>query len=102
VVTCTGSLYSARASTTLLRAAGLSELAGGTPAEYEAIALRLATDAAALADIRHRLTQAHKTAPLFDPARFIRGFEAALRQMWETRAAGRPPRPIRVQPEQPR
>lgn len=96
VVTCTGSLYAARASTTLLRAAGLPELAAASPADYETIALKLATDAAALADVRQRLANAHKTAPLFDPARFIRGFEAALRQMWDIHAAGKPPQPIRA------
>jgi predicted O-linked N-acetylglucosamine transferase (SPINDLY family) len=96
VVTCTGSLYAARASTTLLRAAGLPELAATTPAEYEAIALKLATDAAALADVRQRLAAAHKTMPLFDPERFVRGFEGVLQRMWELHVAGKPPQPIKV------
>lgn len=93
-ITCEGERFSARVGTSLLRAVGLAELAVPTPEAYEATALRLATDPAALAAIRQRLAAAQGSALLFDPARFIRYLETGYRTMWETYVAGRPPQPI--------
>ncbi len=98
VVAMRGDRLAARVSAGLLDSIGLSDLVGSSPEEYEAIAARLAGDPAALADAKRRLAAAQRTAPLFDPPRFVRHLEAGYRAMWETYAAGRAPQPIRVPP----
>ncbi|MBV8538660.1 MAG: hypothetical protein JO128_23885, partial [Alphaproteobacteria bacterium] len=95
-VTVHGDRFAARVGASLLRAAGLGELVTASPEEYEAMALRLATDPGALEAVRSRLIEHKATAPLFDAAGFVRGLEAAYRTMWETYAAGRPPQPFKV------
>src|SRR5207302_5538365 len=51
VLTCYGRSYTGRVASSVLRAAGLPELITGSIAEYEALALELATDRAALGAI---------------------------------------------------
>ena len=55
----------------------LPELIAADLASYEALALKLATDPAALAEVKAKLAQARGTAPLFDTTRFTRNLEAA-------------------------
>ncbi len=55
VLTCRGASFAGRVATSLLHAAGLPELAARDLGEYEALALRLATDASLLRSLRHRL-----------------------------------------------
>jgi predicted O-linked N-acetylglucosamine transferase (SPINDLY family) len=98
VVTVAGDAFVSRVGASLLRAAGMPELAVADLAAYEALALRLAIDRAALADARARLAAARKTAPLFDPDRFMRGLEAAYRRMWENWLSAMPPQPISIAP----
>ncbi len=74
VLTCSGSTMASRVAGSQLRAIGLPELAVGDLAAYEALALRLASDPAALAAIRARLAVNRNTRPLFDMA----GFASAL------------------------
>jgi predicted O-linked N-acetylglucosamine transferase (SPINDLY family) len=96
VVTGRGQQFAARVGASFVQAAGLPELVAGTPEDYEATALRLATDPGALADVRRRLGAARTTSPLFAPARFARHLEAAYRLMWENHVAGRKPQAIQV------
>ena len=95
-VTLHGDRFAARVGASLLQSVGLSDLIARTPEEYEAIALRLAGDPAALAGVRDRLAKANAASPLFDTARFVRHLEAAYRTMWESYVAGRPPQPFSV------
>jgi predicted O-linked N-acetylglucosamine transferase (SPINDLY family) len=55
-----------------LQAVGLPELVTDNLADYEALALRLATDAAFRQAIVSRLEQNRRTHPLFDSGRFCR------------------------------
>ncbi len=96
VVSCAGDTFASRVGASLLNAAGLPDLVAATPADYEALALRLASDPAALADAKRRLAAARTGARLFDPAGFVRNLETAYRLMWDTYAAGRAAQPITV------
>ena len=91
VVTASGEAFASRMAASLLNAVGLSELAAGTLADYEAIALRLAGDPAALAALKTHLDAGRTSFPLFDTARFTRNLEAAYVHMWQRVQDGLPP-----------
>jgi protein O-GlcNAc transferase len=90
VLTCQGRAFAARVAASLLRAVGLPELICQSLAEYEAAALRLATDRGALWAVRKKLAQMRSTGPLFDTERYRRHLEAAFTRMWEIAQAGAP------------
>jgi predicted O-linked N-acetylglucosamine transferase (SPINDLY family) len=81
VVTCTGRTFASRVATSLLHNVGLPELATTNLADYEALALRLAADPAAVKAIKQRLLAQRHTAPLFDTPQLARDIEAAYREM---------------------
>ncbi len=91
VVTCLGNTFAGRVAASVLHAAGLPELVTESLADYEALALRLARDPAALAGIKSRLTRNRETAPLFDAPRFTRHLETAYITMHESYQRGLPP-----------
>ncbi|HEX3487086.1 MAG TPA: tetratricopeptide repeat protein [Micropepsaceae bacterium] len=91
VLTLMGASFAGRVAASALKAAGLPELIAETPAAYEAMALNLARDPAALGAIRAKLAGNRATAPLFDTARFTRHLEAAYASMWERAARGESP-----------
>ena len=78
VLTKLGEQFAARVSGSLLHAAELPELVCETLEQYEATALRLATDETAMAAIRQRLIDNKAQKPLFDTALYMRHFEALL------------------------
>jgi len=88
LVTCKGPTFAGRVAASLLHAAGLSELVTETLEDYEALALRLGRDPAALASIKGRLAANRDTMALFDAARFTRHLEAAYATMHERRQRG--------------
>jgi predicted O-linked N-acetylglucosamine transferase (SPINDLY family) len=88
VLTCLGDTFAGRVAASLLRAAGVPELVAPTLDDYEARAVALARDPAALAAIRRRLDAA--TAP-FDAATFTRDLERAYRTMAARQRAGLAP-----------
>ena len=71
-----GETFAARVSGSLLTTAGLPDLVTYTFADYEDLALRLATDPRLLADVRRRVSDAAHRSPLFDSAAFARDLEA--------------------------
>jgi predicted O-linked N-acetylglucosamine transferase (SPINDLY family) len=75
----------------MLRAAGLPELVTTSMADYEAVALDLATKSERLGTI-----EARDSAPLFDADRLRRSLEAAYTQMWTLWQQGEAPRTFRV------
>ncbi len=83
VVSLAGRTFLERVGASWLTGVGHPEwIAGGVDA-YVGIARALASDTAKLAAIRAALRPAMHASPLMDSARFCRGFEAALRQMWQ-------------------
>jgi protein O-GlcNAc transferase len=99
VLTCRGRSFAARVAASLLEAVGLPELVTASLADYEALALRLATDRTRLAAITAKLERNRAAAPLFDTDRFRRHLEAAYRTMWDTWQRGEPPQSFAVAPE---
>jgi protein O-GlcNAc transferase len=91
VVTCRGGSLAGRVAASLLDAAGLADLATHDLAQYEALALRLARDAAALAAVKARLAHSRATCPLFDTDRFVRHIERTYTTMWERWQRGERP-----------
>ena len=101
VLTWPGRSYAARVAGSLLHAIGLPELVTGSMAEYEALALRLATNPGELRALRVRLARNKATHPLFDADRFRRHIEAAYTEMWRIHRAGEAPRSFAL-PAEPR
>jgi predicted O-linked N-acetylglucosamine transferase (SPINDLY family) len=97
VLTCIGEAFPGRVGASLLEAVGLPELITPTLDVYEATALRLARDPAQIADLKARLRELRKTAPLFDTARYVRNYEAALLKMIELRDQGEAPRAFAIE-----
>jgi predicted O-linked N-acetylglucosamine transferase (SPINDLY family) len=97
-VTCQGQAFAGRVAASLLNAIGLPELATHSLADYEALALRLATDPQALKAARAKVAANRLTQPLFDTDRFRRNIEAAYLRMWETWQRGEAAQAFRVEP----
>jgi predicted O-linked N-acetylglucosamine transferase (SPINDLY family) len=94
VLSCPGKSFQARVAGSLLHAVGLPDLVVASLADFESIALKLATSQQAHAEIRARLQRNRRASPLFDTARFTRNLEAAYEAMWQLWCEGRPPQPI--------
>jgi predicted O-linked N-acetylglucosamine transferase (SPINDLY family) len=98
LLTCRGNAFPGRVAASLLRAIGLPELITETLADYEALALRLATTPALLADIKSRLARNRATHPLFDIDRYRRHIESAYVTMYERYQRGESPQSFSVRP----
>ena len=96
VVTCRGRSFAGRVAASLLAAIGVPELTTETLADYEALALKLARDPGALAEMREKIERNRRSAPLFDSARFCRDIERAYLHMWDLHRRGEPPRTFNV------
>jgi len=81
VVTCYGQAFQARVAASLLKAIELPELVTTGLADYEALALDLATNPALLQATRDKLQRNRLTAPLYDSERFRKNIEAAYEAM---------------------
>ena len=98
LVTCMGTTFAGRVAGSLLHAVGLPELITENLVGYEALALKLATTPALLADLRARLSSNRTTRPLFDTDRFRRHLESAYTAMYERWSRGEAPESIAVPP----
>ncbi len=96
VLTCPGNTFAGRVGSSLLHAAGLSDLVAGSPEDYAALARDLARDHDRMTEIRRRLDENRTTMPLFDIDRFAGNLEAAFDTMMDEYRAGRAPRPFHV------
>lgn len=96
VLTMLGEAFPARMGASLLEAVGLAELITRTPDEYEALAVRLATQPDEMARLRQKLADNLPGSRLFDTEGATRSLEAAFTTMVERARAGLPPEHIRV------
>ena len=94
VLTCLGESFPGRVAASLLRAAGLPELVTTSLADYEALAITLATTPGMLADLRTRLERGRLVCPLFDTDGFVRNMEQAYEEMVRRVQAGEAHRDI--------
>ncbi|MBL8690621.1 MAG: tetratricopeptide repeat protein [Rhodospirillaceae bacterium] len=98
LVTCKGTSFAGRVAASLLTAIGLPELITQSLAEYEALALKLATDGIALAAAKEKLARNRLALPLFDTARATRHLECAFSTMVERYRRGEAPASFDVKP----
>ncbi|MFT4196128.1 tetratricopeptide repeat protein [Ottowia sp.] len=96
VLTQLGHSFAGRMAASLLDAVGLPELIARSAEEYEATALRLATEPGLLAALRERLAANLQTTPLFDTRRFTRHLERAYEMVWTRHVQGLPPAELDV------
>jgi predicted O-linked N-acetylglucosamine transferase (SPINDLY family) len=96
VLTYCGEAFAARVAASLLHAVGLPQLIATSAAEYEALAIRFATEPQTLQNARASLQANLPTAALFDVRRYTAHFEQALQHMFDTWRAGQPPRAFDV------
>ncbi len=82
LITVPGRAFAARVAASLLTNVGLPELICADLDAYEALAVRLASEPAALAAVRDRLAANRLTTPLFDTTGFVRDIERAYEMMW--------------------
>ena len=97
VVTCPGKTFAGRVAASVLHAVGLADLVAPSLAAYESLALKLARDPDALAEVKARLARNRETAPLFDTAAFARHIEAAYVEMTARRQRGHAPAAFAVE-----
>lgn len=82
VVTMAGSRWSGRMSQTILKAVGLEDWVAPDMDAYVEMAVRAASDLAALAPLRSGLRDRVAASPFCDGPAFTANLEAAYRQMW--------------------
>jgi protein O-GlcNAc transferase len=78
MVTCRGNAFAGRVGESLLRAAALPDLICDDLDAYFARAQGLASSPQELAALRAKVVESGRTSPLFDSARYVRDFDAAL------------------------
>ena len=98
VLTCVGEAFASRVAASLLNAINLAELITTTQAQYELLAVELATNPERLSQIKQKLASNRLTAPLFDTALFTQHIEDAYTQMVARYHAGLPPDHLYVLP----
>jgi predicted O-linked N-acetylglucosamine transferase (SPINDLY family) len=94
MVALIGSTFAARVAPSLLNSAGLPELVCSDLADYEQLAVALATDSPRRQALREHLHRARQEAPLFDSEGFARDFGALVERMVARWEQGLPPAPL--------
>lgn len=99
VLTCMGNTFAGRVAASLLHAAGMPELVTHSLGEYEALAIRLATEPGTLRELREKLVRNRASHPLFDTNRFRVNIEKAYELMMERHRRGESPLQFAVPPQ---
>lgn len=89
VVTWAGATVPGRGAASVLMAAGVPELAAGSPGQFLSIAAELAGDAPRRQQLRATLRPRMQASPLMDARRFAADMEGAYRELWRAWCAGR-------------
>jgi protein O-GlcNAc transferase len=82
VITLAGYNHASRVGVSLLTRVGLPEFIAATADDYVRLAVGLAAQPQRVADLHRTLRDRLLGSPLCDGARFVRGYEYALRGMW--------------------
>jgi predicted O-linked N-acetylglucosamine transferase (SPINDLY family) len=93
ILTLGGRSFASRVCGSLVRSAGLPELACTTAEEFVERAVALGQDPAALRALREKLRAGRDTCVLFDMPFLVSQLEVLYRQMWTEFQQGRLPRP---------
>jgi protein O-GlcNAc transferase len=95
LIAVAGETFASRVAASVLAAANLPDLVTTSPHDAYELALRLARDGGALAELTDRV-RACRRSPAFDTARFTRGLEAAFAAIVARHRAGLDPDHIAV------
>jgi predicted O-linked N-acetylglucosamine transferase (SPINDLY family) len=98
LITQAGTTFPGRVAASLLAAIGLPELVTQSAQDFEALAIKLAKDPEALAEIKAKLARNKISCTLFNTDRFRRHIEAAYEQMWQRFLADKAPKGFAVEP----
>ncbi len=98
VLTLCGESFTARVAASLLNAVQLPELITHSQADFERMAVDLASHPAKMTVIRQKLASHRLTAPLFDTSAYTRHLESAYVAMFERYQSDLPPDHIIVAP----
>lgn len=94
LLTCPGLSFASRVGASLVRAAGIAELAVADLSEYQQTAVQLANDTARLAELKARLAGNHDSCPLFDTQRFVSTLERGYETVWQRHCSGEAPQAV--------
>jgi predicted O-linked N-acetylglucosamine transferase (SPINDLY family) len=98
VLSTLGGHWVSRMSASALHCTGLSELIAADLAQYEQIAVDLASNPERLQAIKQDLQRHRSTSALFNTALFTRHVEKAYGSMWQRHLCGLPPESFHVEP----
>ena len=96
VLTRAGDGFASRVAASLLNSLDMPELITATPAQYENLAVEIATDEKLLMSLNDKLARNRRTSALFDPKRFVAHLECAFEQIHSRAQAGLPNEHIHV------
>lgn len=83
VLTVKGRHFASRMSESILAAVGMEQLVAEDAGQYEAIAVKLATDEGFYKKTKDRLLKNRSEKPLFDTHQYVAELEKAYLKMWE-------------------
>jgi predicted O-linked N-acetylglucosamine transferase (SPINDLY family) len=101
VLTCLGDTFAGRVAASLLNAIGLPDLVASSSAEYEELAISLATDQDKIRKVTQALKVYRDEKPLFDSAQYAKHIEAAYCIMHTRHLSGQKPEHFHVPDLQP-
>ncbi len=82
VITLSGDRHAGRMTASVLHSLGLADWVAHSPADYIAIGQRMASDPAALAQLRGALRDRMRQSPVCDGKTWTAGLEDAYRELW--------------------
>jgi len=98
VLTCLGDTFPGRVGASLSKALRMPELVANSLAEYEARAVEIGSNPEKARELRRKLSERRREAPLFDTALFVRHIERAYVTMYEWHHRGLVPDHFSVDP----
>jgi len=96
VLTLPSDRLASRQTLGFLHGMGFEQLAAGSPQDFVARAVSLASDTRRQRELRAALRPAMENAPFFDGPKFTATLEAAYRRMWRRHVQGEKPEPFDI------
>lgn len=100
LITKPGDQFASRVAASILTAIGCEDLITDSAENYYDLALKLAQDPAALAEIKQRLKDNLWTTPLYDSEAYIRNFENLMEKAVERQRSGKAPGHLSLTPDE--
>jgi predicted O-linked N-acetylglucosamine transferase (SPINDLY family) len=83
LLTINGNSFNSREAANIVNALNLSEMVTSSQKEYESMAIELATNSKRLKEVKEKLSNNIKTAPLFNTALFTNHLESAYKSIYK-------------------